>query len=73
MSKTVYNLLLTCLFLYIFLIVSLLVYCSDELQKTVTSDLRKLLGAKGEPTFVKYVYSIFSLIFFYIIFYPCKF
>ncbi|XP_047178396.1 protoporphyrinogen oxidase 2 isoform X1 [Vigna umbellata] len=29
---------------------------TDELQKIVTSDLRKLLGAKGEPTFVNHIY-----------------
>ncbi|XP_068472206.1 protoporphyrinogen oxidase, mitochondrial isoform X2 [Phaseolus vulgaris] len=29
---------------------------TDELQKIVTSDLRKLLGAEGEPTFVNHFY-----------------
>lgn len=36
--------------------------CSDELKQVVTSDLRKLLGAEGEPTFVKYgINMIFTL------------
>lgn len=26
----------------------------DELKQIVSSDLRQLLGAEGEPTFVKY-------------------
>ncbi|XP_008783797.2 protoporphyrinogen oxidase, mitochondrial isoform X3 [Phoenix dactylifera] len=28
----------------------------DELKQTVTSDLRKLLGVEGQPTFVKHIY-----------------
>lgn len=31
-------------------------FCSrDELKQIVTSDIRHLLGAEGEPTFVKYI------------------
>ncbi|KAL8097656.1 hypothetical protein AgCh_030684 [Apium graveolens] len=30
----------------------------DELKQIVTSDLRQLLGAEGEPTFVKYVLQV---------------
>nr|AFK39366.1 unknown [Lotus japonicus] len=29
---------------------------TDELKKIVTSDLRKLLGAEGEPSFVNHFY-----------------
>lgn len=31
----------------------------DDLKQIVTSDLRQLLGAEGEPTFVKYVDQFF--------------
>ncbi len=31
----------------------------DELKQIVSSDLRQLLGAEGEPTFVKYCFSFF--------------
>lgn len=36
--------------------------CSrNELKQIVTSDIRQLLGAEGEPTFVKYIiFSLFS-------------
>ena len=34
---------------------SYLLLYRDELKKIVAADLRQLLGAEGEPTFVKYV------------------
>ena len=36
------------------LLIRLLNGLSDELKQIVTSDLRQLIGAEGEPTFVKY-------------------
>lgn len=39
---------------YFPLLIQLLNGLSDELKQIVTSDLRQLLGAEGEPTFVKY-------------------
>lgn len=53
---------LSFLFSFLLFITKFLVYCSDELKKIVTSDLRKLLGAEGEPSFVKYVINLFSVL-----------